>query len=59
MAGALVAEALAHGDLGLAVADPRARRGRDRDRDLGHRRAAAAPTSRRSPATTSRRPRWR
>ena len=41
MAGTLVAEALAKGDLGLAVAALAPGRGRHRDRPLGHRRAAA------------------
>ena len=41
MAGTLVAEALAKGDMGLAVADAGAGLGGDRDRPLGQRRAAA------------------
>ncbi len=41
MAGTLVAEALAHGDMGLAVATLASGVGRDRDRPLGHRGAAA------------------
>ena len=41
MAGTLVAEALAKGDMGLAVADPRAGLGGHRDRAVGERRAAA------------------
>ena len=41
MAGTLVAEALAKGDMGLAVADAGARLGRHRDRAVGERRAAA------------------
>ena len=41
MAGTLVAEALAQGDMGLAVADPRPGRRRHRAVAVGHRRAAA------------------
>ena len=41
MAGTLVAEALAKGDMGLAVADAGAGLGGHRDRPLGERRAAA------------------
>ncbi len=56
MAGTLVAEALAKGDMGLAVAGPRSGCGRDRPLALGHRPAADDVPARRSPATTSRPP---
>ena len=54
MAGTLVAEALAHGDMGLAVADARPRRGEHGAVPVGHATSSSRPTSRPSPATTSR-----
>ena len=59
MAGTLVAEALAHGDMGLAVAAPRARLGRHRASACGGPTSSSRPTCRRSPATTCRPPRSR
>ena len=53
MAGTLVAEALAKGDMGLAVADARPGLGRHRDRRCGAPTSSSRPTSRPSPATTS------
>ena len=59
MAGTLVAEALAQGDMGLAVAAARARRRRHRARRCGAPTSSSRPTCRPSPATTSRPPRSR
>ena len=59
MAGTLVAEALAHGDMGLAVADAGPRRGEHRAVPVGHARSSRRRTSRPSPATRSRPPRSR
>ena len=59
MAGTLVAEALAQGRHGPRRRDPRARRRRHRDRRSGAPTSSSRPTCRRSPATTSRPPRWR
>ena len=53
MAGTLVAEALAQGDIGLAVAALAPGSVATAIVAVGHRRAAGRPTSRRSPATTS------
>ena len=57
--GVLVAEALAKGDMGLAVADPRAGGRRHRASPVGRRASSRRPTCRPSPATTSRPPRSR
>ena len=59
MAGTLVAEALAQGDMGLAVATPGARRRSPPRSACGAPTRSSRPTCRRSPATTSRPPRWR
>ena len=58
MAGTLVAEALAHGDMGLAVAVARARRGEHGAVPVGdeEQQSTYLPPS---PATTCPPPRWR